>query len=251
MDRRTLIAFHEELVKLAYGPRDIDRILRLSKQNIFKAPTRSIFGKPALIPKGELESKERTFRYFAKILADDPEEVAKMTRWANEAAAQAKILSGKLLMPRDGGGSVGYIRRVAPAVKDIKLTGPQRKATESIVRGHEMDERALTKVKGSVMGDFHHRSPEVILRERNRILTLPGGNEPVRDFFQAMRTAIKRKGDSEAGLLERATKGVSGKGIQYGEGRRLSRHARKRVTRLMEEQGLKERALREQSAGLI
>jgi len=152
-----------------------------------------------------------------------------------QAAAAEKLLgqvTGKITMPRRTGGVVGLMRGVGmPAARN--MPGEARKATEAIIRGHEMNEMAMA-ARGVKEQRFPlttgHVHPEVLLREHNQISTLPGGvREPVQGLFGQMRA------DIEQPLFESATRGVGGQGMQLGQGQRLSRHARRRISDRMQQ----------------
>lgn len=101
------------------------------------------------------------------------------------------------------------------------MTGPQHKMLEAVLKGHELAE-VRAPVGHTSMRSAGHMSPEVILQEHNMITTLPPEFAPVKETMQAFR-----RGGVEDLLLAR-------QGITYGEGQRLSRHARKRITQAME-----------------
>lgn len=104
-----------------------------------------------------------------------------------------------------------------------EMSGPQKKMMEAVVKGHELAE---TQVRpGASMLDFGHASPDVLLREHNMVSTLPTEYGPVRDAMKAMR---QHGGwNTESDLLQSY-------GVRYGESPRLSRHARKHVTNMIE-----------------
>lgn len=109
----------------------------------------------------------------------------------------------------------------------------QQKMFHAVSKGHELDESAVPFALGAKA--FGHNSPDVLFREHNRLVTLPPGNEAVKGVFTRMRTAQGRNhpvGHTEAALFPPQ--------IPYGEGPRLSRHARKRLTELVEEKAIKD-----------
>lgn len=251
MHFETTAALFDELEKVAYGPKDISKILRLSKRRLIHAPVRSELGQagPTAFPTGAIREVMASGRRAAR-MSKDTELYPQITKELGQQANIYKQVGNRVFVPRGGKGGMGHIGRVVPDVKKIPMTGKQRRAAESVVRGHEMDELLVGRRKGglqSAMAEHGHMSPDVILRERNRVVTMPKDMQPVRDAFQTLRKSGPRGG--EAGLLERATRNThpSGRvlrpGIQFGSGQRLSRHARKRVSALMEAQGVKERGV--------
>ena len=93
------------------------------------------------------------------------------------------------------------------------------------MKGHELAETQVAP--SNSFAGFGHRSPDVILREHNMIQTLPKENEAVGDTFRSIRAL------GEAPALKATT------GFQYGQGPRVSRHARKHLTRLHEEEAMR------------
>jgi hypothetical protein len=112
-----------------------------------------------------------------------------------------------------------------PRSPSIASSGPQRgadhKMIESILRGHEWDElgaKPMTAFRG--MG---HMSPDVILREHNRVATLPKEYGAAGSFMKDLRAG-------------REAISLGDYGVDYGNSPRLSRHARKRITEGLERQ---------------
>jgi len=107
-------------------------------------------------------------------------------------------------------------------------TPEQRLMAEGLIKGHEMAERAAVKAPKVSFRGVGHLSPEVILKEHNMLVTMPKAlRKKVAPSTQAMR---KMQGESEA------LRQVTGGGFRFGKSQRLSRHARKRVTELMEKE---------------
>jgi len=97
------------------------------------------------------------------------------------------------------------------------LTPEQKKMTNLMAHAHEGDEAALRGSK-SYQRFSSHFSPDILLRESNRVATLPKGMSPVGENYIALRNAT-----GEASKMQDAARG-----FQYGK-TRLSRHARKRI----------------------
>lgn len=116
--------------------------------------------------------------------------------------------------------------RVAPGFADEvlgsrppRLDDKNQKMLEAVIKGHELAELQTPDLKG--LKEFYgHRSPEVLLREHNMLTTLPQEYAPTKEFMQALR----RPGEARH-LSEHM-------GVQFGESPRVSRHARKHLTRL-------------------
>lgn len=111
------------------------------------------------------------------------------------------------------------IQRAGGEALPAMQTPEQHQILNSVLEGHEMDE---TMVPGGLGAkQFGHRSPEVLLREHNRVATLPSGSEPVRQYMQQLRGFT---GETPA---------LAEVGVQYGQGPRFSRHARRHLTDIM------------------
>jgi len=100
----------------------------------------------------------------------------------------------------------------------LKTMSPEKKRMlNAVMEGHELDElKTKPKVMFRGMG---HVSPDVILREHNKLVTLPDELKGITDILQPFR-------QNEKELLNPY--------MQYGQGERLSRHARKRITDMLE-----------------
>lgn len=105
------------------------------------------------------------------------------------------------------------------------LDNKNKEVVNRIFDNHELDE---TKVK-KLIPFAGHLNPDVILKERNVVNTLPKEYNQAKDFVTALR-----KGSGEMDAL----RGITGIPLERMEGQRLSRHARKRIVNKYEE-GLK------------
>jgi hypothetical protein len=226
-----LVAFYDEMEKIAFGWEDIKRVGRMAKKRMIKAPRSSqIVGMgPSAYPGGT--------QRMAVTQAQEMAQAGHIPQASVEATKKLYgQIGGRIATPRRGG-MVGALTGEAaqevglPAAKT--LTGKGKRAIESVGYGHELDELALGKKKLQPFfgGTFGHAHPDVILRERNRLLTLP---PEVRGEVGGVFGKLRQVGGEEA-LLERATRGVSGRGLTHTSGPRLSRHARKRISKRMEE----------------
>lgn len=115
-----------------------------------------------------------------------------------------------------------------------KITGPlgpepahlpagNMKMLHAVLKGHELDEATVRGGIGAV--HLGHRSPDVIFKEHNRLMTLPKEHEAIREFMKPVRQKFEG-----AWLFP--------KGMAYGESPRLSRHARRRLTESAERRTL-------------
>lgn len=105
------------------------------------------------------------------------------------------------------------------------LDNKNKEVVNRIFDNHELDE---TKVK-KLIPFAGHLNPDVILKERNVVNTLPKEYNQAKDFVTELR-----KGSGEMAAL----RGITGIPLERMEGQRLSRHARKRIVNKYEE-GLK------------
>ena len=111
-------------------------------------------------------------------------------------------------------------------------SGANRKMTDAIVKGHELDELSTRRV--SSFREHGHVSPDVILKEHNRITTMPEEFSAVRDGFKDLRLT------RESAHLNSVVPG-----FEYGSSPRLSRHARRRITDLVEKRdGVSDRGMK-------
>lgn len=239
------------LEKLGFSPEDAAEVARVAKNyKLPKAATRSF---------AETLSKLNPFvpDKALSVLADSPNAQISMAR-AREVARKAKESTADLLKERPelrlpitmlrgsfnpnhstrvqlsgfgrssgpgnisigpGGGS-GAARKLFRAhgdkakVNALRDFAPeQHRMLNNLIDAHEMDELLVNPKL--TMGPYGHISPDVILREHNRLVTLPEGFQPVKDLH-----ALTRAKETE--LLSPY--------VRFGEGERLSRHARKRIT---------------------
>lgn len=242
-----------DLEKVAFGPAEAKKVLQLAKRRIVKVPrlrqtaTRAAKemmegrmpqgltvaeqslmhggGAPIAIQRGAHRTLRRAAETGAVTMPVTP-----------EAIASTKQLGGHILQAK-GGDVTSAIRR-HPMLGDVvqgpisQMTPQQRMLHNAAVKRHELAELSIRGRKTREMTPFRmatgHMGAEAPLTDVNVLATLPAGNAPVREAMQAYRPV-------ESHLLERATRGVGGRpGMEFGT-QRLSRHARKRVGRRMEE----------------
>ncbi len=218
------------LAKLAFGPEEAARVLQLGKK---MAPGRAVeraalreAGMHTAAGLGSAPSYAAQARVQHQIARGvEHPEISKQLA-ATAALPQDSVL-GQLAQTHPGGtymrGNGNALRSLADAGIPVPSTLPpsQQKMLNAVITGHELDE-AKTLSPGMGMAHMGHRSPDVVLREHNRVATLPAEHAPVRDIMTATRQPY-----GEAALLKQY-------GVEYGQpGGRISRHLRKSITRDM------------------
>lgn len=188
--------FADEMVKLAISWEGLNKLTRLFKAKVLRLPGNSGYGASA--------------------------------PWRGRAAGMH--LGHTQKPPR--GDAWTYLRA---SQGGPPMTVPGRRALEGVVRGHELDELRTRpwaqglSVRGAkrrrLFGAYQgHVSPEVILKEHNKLVTLPHGvRREVTEVMQRLRAGPNKEADNLATL-----------GLTYGEGSRLSRHARKNIVKLFD-----------------
>ena len=237
MTSPTKQSFLDELIKIAFGPEEAAKVSRLAKK--------------IQLPKASYQSS-------STIAARPP-----ASKFSPEDRAKYKMRGGPLIYP--GLGKLhsqfhqplvvsNYLRDI-PSRRELvrEPRMEQSRMLHAILKGHELDETKVN-MKDPGRHDFHsHLSPEVMLKEHNRVTTLPKEYDETRHYMQALRGFNTGKVDDE-GLGYHNTEYSPGKrftpedissgivakgsevddlrrfGIMYGAGPRLSRHARKRIT---------------------
>lgn len=232
MNSLILAAMVDELVKLAFNEAAASRVLSLAKKLQLPKASKAIYPIPAGSP-----SFKRTMgdaQSAGRLAGIPPEEIAAAVGGAPGMGIAKR--KGKTIFPGGTGHMSGLLRSRWTEAKAMergagpeytgKLTGQlgpepahlpakHQKMLHAVVKGHELDEASVQGALGAVQ--LGHRSPDVIFREHNRIMTLPQEHQPIRDFMKAVRQ--KHEGDW-----------LFPKGLAYGESPRLSRHARRRLT---------------------
>lgn len=223
--------------KQAYGPEDAMKVLQAAKKYVLpKAANRSVRklqpGGRAYYPISAqaLDSNSRKLQTSATALVNNITERAPI--FDKDLKSQLTRFEPRDRYSSPHGNMNGYGKRPAivkgessslkylgtDATKNISLNPDQHKMLQSMTRGHELDE--LTVDPNLTFRNLGHNSPEVILREHNRLATLPEGYAPVKQVLQDFRKDLE-------------TPRLNQFGIDYGNSERLSRHARKRITELM------------------
>ena len=209
------------------------------------------------LDKGDIEKTEKT-AVFSSEIAERVLELAKpFMREGDSLTAAYGTLSNKwrrfkgLESPPEA--VAHYASRMRPSLPKItslpekeqvlalggnlaeKLTPEQARMSYAINVGHELDELGAQPQR-SFYETFGHYSPDVVLREHNRLVTLPPGHEAVVEMQKRLRE--KREAVALKPWLE------------FGQGERLSRHARRRITEQLEAAANKARPQWWKSAGI-
>lgn len=219
MTPQTLLSFRHELTKLAFGPEQAQRVLSLAKR--IQLPKASGKIQPGLSAGPGYKSLVRGAKSSANLVG-----MGDMAEQAVKASPVARVLKankGPAIFPGSGSfesqiekGDVGRLLG-----RPAHVPADQKKMLHAVVKGHELDESSVKARLGAA--HFGHRSPDVIYREHNRLATLPKGNEQVKGYMQHLRSQMEGPA-------------LMPKGMTFGEGPRLSRHARRRLTDLRENQ---------------
>jgi hypothetical protein len=245
------------LEKLGYNLNDASKVLGAAKKRMLpKASNRLL---PELAPGSGFLKKELRGPMGAGGLRQQKQRVPLLKEMAKKVPAMADELAAAETVMDPHGPAVAGIKQLTggyrtpgaiipgapdyrkllaghagdPSLLKDKWTPDQYKMLNSVIRGHELDE--TTANLSSAMAPYGHISPEVMLKEHNRIATLPEGFSPIKELMQ------KTRARGEAGLM-------SNYGIDYGNSPRLSRHARKRITQGMERDQYKQ--MNEQMAAM-
>ena len=209
----TLLAFDNEMEKIAFGMVQGNKVLRIvKKMQLPKASQRAVpMGLSAIKPASQAV----------------PSRIASLQRAGvpSHAMPTAQELHASMKgVPGGGIGSQVSSGKILPGsdqMRSLEKNVPDRnkKMLHAVFKGHELDElKTVPSLGAEHMG---HMSPAVIYRESNRVATLPKSHKPVADFMQNMR------GRGFEGTLFPSR-------LPYGK-QRLSRHAIKRLTALQGE----------------
>lgn len=229
-------SFYAEMQKLSFDPEAASRVLRLAKaKTLGKSVDRAIHregfpGIAGLSSKASLKNdRKRVGRFAGSLTNPDVRSViaaqAEGTRSVPGVVGAALKRNPKGTFIR-GGDATTLMRQHVPS-RVTNAVGPlspeHRKMVNAITAGHELDEMG-GRHSGFAMTHVGHRSPAVILREHNRVATLPSEHAPVRAFLQGVRN----QGAAAEGAILKAH------GVEYGApGTRLSRHKIKALSEQM------------------
>jgi hypothetical protein len=217
---QALMKIHASLEKTAFGPEQANKVLSIAKT--LQLPKASKGLRPGLSAAPNFKNTVKGVARVATPLGATRAEVVEHVA-AQPGMAAVKRAGRPVIFPGKGstqsqfsGNITDTIMRGTGGPSAPAVPSNQRKMLHAVVKGHELDEIASRQALGA--GQFGHRSPDVLYREHNRLVTMPAGNEKVKDFMRYQR------GAGEAPwLFDRV-------GLEYGKGPRLSRHARKRLT---------------------
>jgi hypothetical protein len=201
--------------KLGFGLRDARQLLKATKDKIVRFQRDVVTGDPEGYFMRPLwgASEKRVPRIVAPRRGD----VSRLD--IKEMPEEAKVLL------RDR----GYRIYPTDALRDLRAMQPkERLMREAMSRGHELDELMLSR-SGAPSSSFHtlfsHADPRVLLREHNRLTTLPAAYKRVGRVGKDIRASL-----GEAQELEKLIPG-----FRFGESPRLSRHAQRRLAPKIEE----------------
>lgn len=235
--------------KRAFSLQDAMKVLRLAKaKQLPKASQRLVYGLG--LPPSLLSATPRRFgaatRAHHRLLGSASPGIRELRHQIREdPLTRLGLKAGPVIIPtKSGGDTKRLFRKVLEPSGDTKrwlqktlgvdaeagrlpLTPSENRMLEGVLKGHELDE--LGARPSASFLPFGHRSPDVILREHNRVVTLPSAYGGVRRIMDLVRNFA----GAEAGVLRRATGGK----FDYGSSPRLSRHARRRIVALVERLG--------------
>lgn len=224
-------AFGLLLEKLAYGPADMGRVLGVAKKYRIRPPV-DIGPAGAWIPPPHAKKMLATAQRHAEAAAPhviNPPAPVSTAQQAMEATMAPFTSPGIAITP--GSKPTKYpetypVEFLFPS--SAPLDKANRRALSSIIRGHEVDEIAAVRRRPSlVTTGAGHFSPDVILREHNRVVTLPPGFEGAAEVIRKARSGLE-----DPLILGRF-------GMEYGKSPRLSRHARRRMVEALERKGVR------------
>lgn len=225
--------------KLAFDRHDAERVLRLAKARQLPKGSRVLFRGLGAAVSNKLNLGD-AIRKYRLLHGDNSAETRRWLAGKVKNGVGHYHPSGSVIVPGKGDLIATMKSALHPKAKPGEFAGhgyshesvnkaraafprikpEHNKMFHAIMKGHELDE---ISVKGRLGTDhFGHRSPDVIFREHNRIVTLPHGHEDIQEFMRHSR----HLGGESGSLFP--------KGLEYGKGQRLSRHARKRLTELAE-----------------
>jgi hypothetical protein len=221
MNIATLIALDDELEKIAFGHSQINKVLSVAKKlQLPKASAKVIpflSGSPSF--KNMIRDAGKATKGFGKYA---PEMKDAFTSAMKEHPIKSLGAHKAVIMPGKTGHLGKMMRQSSTGQmlegslgKAPQVPAHQQKALHGVLKGHELDEATVPGRIGAAQ--FGHRSPDVIFREHNRLVTLPKDHEELKSYMRHFRQPMEG-----AHLFPR--------GMEYGSSPRLSRHARKHLT---------------------
>jgi hypothetical protein len=220
----TMSAFVDELMKIAFNEADAQRTLNAAKRFGVVKRVNNYFASPAVSDVAPL------VRSVSKRLSSvgAPEEMVQLLgSEANASLREAPVIhqTKRIINAPPRGDAISFLRSEMPEIgshssaRQVAQNPGQRKMLDAIIKGHEVDEQGAKRGLG--MNAFGHANLDVILREHNRVTTLPQEHAPVGEVMKRMRTG------NESEVLKPY-------GIDYGKSPRLSRHARRHISNDLE-----------------
>ena len=193
----------KEMLKVAFNPMDAARVLRAAAPRIKKMPSDPDAKKSLGVSDdqggffGINQHVNKDMRLRNKGLDLSDEDVGYAADYYKSHLAGHGLSPGDIIAP--SGGSRLRGGELRPLVEgghmspwEIRRLNPDdRRTLKGILVGHELDEavvhpkesmRSLLGLKG-----YNHNSPEVYLRESNRVATLPAAQDRVRNIMNNMR----------------------------------------------------------------
>ena len=216
--------------KLAFNIAQQNKLLRVIKPKVTKGGAkvvRSMMGDVAGVT-----NKKSVKRSLKQISEDQRAEVRDAMKTMG-----MKSLAGRIIAPKKGDMTKAVLKHLdknLPAthtkgvMKSIRGLKPKdRRSFNSVLGGHELAE---AKSKGGAMNFsamFSHNSPSVLLKEHNMVTTMK--NPKVRTTMKKLRSI-----QGEGKFISDSFPGYS-----HGKSPRLSRHAIKRMSTVLERKGKK------------
>lgn len=245
-----LNGFFDEMQKIAFGSAEAKKVLSLVKARQLPKASRRLIPGLSAVQSGSQIAKDirRSRKGMHSALGPELGELAATTVFNAQINSPMGRLSKQnpvpMVFPGRGTPTQQLNRMHHPGMVPLThVPTKQQKMLNAVLKGHELDESSVPGRLGA--GQYGHRSPDVIFREHNRLVTLPPGNEEVQTFMKQVRnprpnantqTLISQMGLTVPARAREST--LFPPQIQYGEGARLSRHARRRLTDLAEQKEL-------------
>lgn len=219
-------------LKEAFGPAEAGGVLNAAKKYVVRKGNAIGAGYSAASGGGP------DVKYLANVLADHGADVHKAR--ASLAAPllehpSAPWFKKRTVFTPEKGDSANFLRTLTKEDDGIvgnemrrhvgRMSPTERRTLDGVIKGHELDENVVSR-RASFL-PLGHNSPDVLLREHNRVTTLPADHANAKGVMQTMRGHMGEEGDV-----------LKAYGVNYGDSPRLSRHARKRITGLIEHDAL-------------
>jgi hypothetical protein len=216
--------------KLAFDETAANKVLSLVKKYTVKIPIREISSKGVQVATPSLLGGYAGVTSHPKAALSSVGSL--LTPEMKEQANHLKPFTGKILT-RGSGDSVKRLGRFGTIAKEMsggeinlnlpKVAPKSRKMLDAVIKGHELDE---TKIRPNLSARiFGHNSADVLMREHNRLTTLPKQYADAKNYGHALRAGTDREGEVLGKLIP---------GYSHGQSPRLSRHLRKKIVQKMD-----------------